>query len=176
MQEQEKGEKKKMKNNLIILTDTRQQKENHIIKEFDKQGILHIRTGLPSADYMAVRYDNEQGFYLDYSVLIDTKKNLEELCGNLCHNTEHKRILREIELGKKLGAKEFIFLISDNKIKFTEDIINWTSSHTKVKGSTLLKIMKTMKERYGVRFVICEKKKTGEMIIKLLNGGLPNKK
>ena len=53
-------------NNFVILTDTRQQKEEHIIKEFDKQCILHIQTKLDSADYMALRYDEEKGFYKDY--------------------------------------------------------------------------------------------------------------
>lgn len=155
-------------NNFIILRDTRQQKENHIIKEFDKQNILHIQTKLDSADYMVIRYNKEKGFYKDYSTLIDTKKDLLELCGNLCHSTEHQRILREIELGKRLGAKNFIFLIGDNKIKSTEDIKNWSSPHTKVKGETLLKIMNTMRKKYDVRFIIVPKKKMGEMIIKLL--------
>ena len=50
---------KKQIKNFLILTDTRQKSEDHILKEFDKQGILHIRTGLPSADYMTIRYDNE---------------------------------------------------------------------------------------------------------------------
>lgn len=155
-------------NNFIILRDTRQQKESHIIKEFDKQNILHIQTKLDSADYMAIRCDKEKGFYKDYSTLIDTKKDLLELCGNLCHSTEHQRILREIELGKQLGAKEFIFLIGDNKIKTTEDIKNWISPHTKVKGETLLKIMNTMRKKYDVRFIIVQKNKMGGMIIKLL--------
>ena len=155
-------------NNFIILRDTRQQKESHIIKEFDKQNILHIQTKLDSADYMVIRYDKEKGFYKDYSVLVDTKKDLLELCGNLCHSTEHQRILREIELGKQLGAKEFIFLIGENKIKTIEDIKNWSSPHTKVRGETLLKIMNTMKTRYNVRFIIVPKKNMGEMIIKLL--------
>lgn len=155
-------------NNFIILRDTRQQKENHIIKEFNKQNILHIQTKLDSADYMAVRYNNEKGFYKDYSVLIDTKKDLLEICGNLCHTSEHQRILREIELGKQLGAKEFIFLIGENKIKSAEDIINWSSPHTKVKGSTLYKIMCTMRQKYAVRFIIVPKKDIGKKIIELL--------
>lgn len=155
-------------NNLIILTDTRQQKENHIIKEFDKQGISHIRTGLPSADYMAVRYDNEQGFYLDYSILIDTKKDLEEIANNLCNTNSHERLKREIFKGKDLGAKEFIFIIGENKIKTAEDIKSWSSPHTKVRGETLLKIMNTMKERYGVRFMIVPKREIGKTIIDIL--------
>ena len=150
----------------IILTDTRQQKEQHILKEFDKQGILHIRTGLPSADYMALRYKN--GFYLDYTTLIDTKKDLEEMSSNLCNSKNHERIKREIERAKELGCKNFIFLIADNKIKTIQDLQNWSSKRTMVKGTVLCKIMKTMAERYGIRFIICEKKKMGKKVIELL--------
>lgn len=156
--------------NFIILTDSRQQKEQHIIKEFDKQEILHIRTGLPSADYMALRYNEENGFYLDYSVLIDTKKDIEEIAANLCNTQSHDRVKREIFKGQELGAKEFVFLINGGKVKTMQDLENWSSKRTKVKGSTLLKIMQTMKERYGVRFIFCEKKKMGERIIELLGG------
>lgn len=155
--------------NFIILTDTRQQKETHILKVFDKQKVLHIRTGLPSADYMAVRYNEEKGYYLDYSVLIDTKKDLEEIAGNLCNSQNHERIKREIERARELGCCDFYFLIGDNKIKSVEDIQNWTSKHTRVKGSTLLKIMNTMQERYGVKFIVCEKKKMGEIIVKIFS-------
>lgn len=157
-------------NKFLILTDTRQQKENHIIKEFDKQGILHIRTGLPSADYMAVRYDNEKGFYLDYSILIDTKKDIEEIASNLCNSQNHQRILKEVQKGKDLGAKQFVFLINGGKVKTIEDLQNWTSKRTKVKGEVLLKIFKTMSQKYGVKFIIVPKKNMGEMIIKLLGG------
>ena len=155
-------------NKFIILTDTRQKSEEHIIKEFDKQGILHIRTGLPSADYMAVRYDNEKGFYLYYSILIDTKKDIEEIASNLCNSQNHQRILREIQKGKDLGAKQFVFLINGGKVKTIEDLQNWSSKRTKVKGEMLLKIFKTMAKKYDVRFIICPKKNMGEMIIKML--------
>lgn len=153
----------------IILTDTRQQKEKHILKEFDKQGIIHIRTGLSSADYMALRYNNERGFYLDYSVLIDTKKDMEEIAGNLCNVQSHERIKREIFRGKELGAKEFIFLINGGKIKTIDDLQKWSSKRTKVKGETLLKIFKTMSQRYDVKFVITPRAKMGEKIIELLS-------
>lgn len=163
-------------NNFIILRDTRQQKEEHIIKEFDKQGILHIRTGLPSADYMAIRYDNKQGFYLDYSVLIDTKKDLLELCNNMTKTTEHQRLVREVELGQSLNCKRFIFLIGDNSIKSVEDIKKWSNKHTKVKGETLLKILTTFKKHHNCEFVIVPKNKMGETIIKILSNNLLNQK
>lgn len=163
-------------NKFLILTDTRQKSEEHILKEFDKQGILHIRTGLPSADYMVVRYDNEKGFYLDYSILIDTKKDIEEIASNLCNSQNHQRILREIQKGKDLGAKQFIFLINGGKVKTIEDLQNWTSKRTKVKGEVLLKIFKTMSQKYGVKFIIVPKNKMGETIIKLLSNDLPTNK
>ena len=154
----------------IILTDTRQQKESHILKKFDENKILHIRTTLPSADYMALRFDDEKGMYLDYSTLIDTKKDLEEISSNLCNTTNHERIKREIAKGKELGATEFIFLIGDNRIKTPEDLKNWSSKRTKVKGTTLIKIFNTMKEKYNVRFIIVPKNKLGDKIIELLGG------
>ena len=152
----------------IILTDTRQQKEKHILKEFDKQKILHIRTNLESADYMAVRYNEQKGFYKDYSILIDTKKDLLELCGNLCHTSEHERVKREIEKAKQLGCKKFIFLIAEDKIKTSEDIKHWKSKFTSVKGNILLKIMTTMAKKYEVKFIICPKKNIGKKIIEIL--------
>lgn len=157
-----------------ILRDSRQQKESHIIKEFDKQEILHIRTGLPSADYMALRYNEENGFYLDYSVLIDTKKDIEEIAANLCNTQSHDRVKREIFKGQELGAKEFVFLINGGKVKTMQDLQNWTSKRTKVTGKVLCKVMSTMKAKYGVRFIFCDKKKMGERIIELLNTNLPN--
>ena len=154
-------------NKFIILTDTRQQKEQHILKAFDNAGVLHIRTTLSSADYMVVRYDNEKGFYKDFSILIDTKKDLEEIASNLCNTQNHERIKREIAKGKELGANEFIFLIANNKISSANDLKKWSSKRTKVKGSTLLKIMQTMKAKYGIRFIICKKKDMGKYILKL---------
>lgn len=156
-------------NNFVILTDTRQQKEKHILKEFDNQGILHIRTTLPSADYMALRCDNQKGMYLDYSILIDTKKNLLEICNNLCRNSEHQRLIREIELARSLGCKKFVFLVGEKNIKSVEDIKNWSDKHTKVKGETLLKIMVTFSKHHGCNFIFVPKKEMGKKTIELLN-------
>lgn len=147
-----------MKNNIIIC-DTREKGNKKILEYFDKVGQDYIVSKLDSGDYMKFK---------DYTTIIDKKDGLLELAGNLCHTKEHERIKREIAKARELGCENFIFLIQDNKIKSLEDIKNWTSKHTKVRGETLLKIMTTMKEKYGVRFIVCEKKKMGEMIINLL--------
>lgn len=147
-------------NNLIIV-DTREKGHKKILEYFDKNNIDYIVSKLDYGDYM---------IYKDNSVIIDRKDSLLELAGNLCHTTEHERIKREIARAKDNGCKDFIFLIAESKIKTADDIKNWSSPHTKVRGSTLLKIMTTMKERYGVRFIICKRSEMGERIIQLLGG------
>ena len=147
--------------NNIIIVDTREKGNKKILEHFDKVGQDYIVSKLDAGDYM---------LFKQYNTIIDKKDGLLELAGNLCNSKQHARINREIERAKELGCENFIFLIQENKIKTTEDIANWSSPYTKVKGVTLLKIMNTMKSKYNIRFIICEKKKMGDMIIKLLGG------
>lgn len=147
--------------NDLIIVDTREKGHKKILEYFDKVGQDYIISKLDAGDYMKFK---------DYSIIIDKKDGLLELAGNLCRSTEHERIKREIQRAKELGCKDFIFLIQDSKIKTIDDIKNWSSPHTKVKGETLLKIMATMKKRYRVRFIIVSRKDMGAKIIELLGG------
>ena len=147
--------------NNIIIVDTREKGHKKILEYFDKNNIDYIVSKLDYGDYMV---------YKDNSVVIDRKDSLLELAGNLCHTTEHERIKREIARAKDDGCKDFIFLVAESKIKSADDIKNWSSPHTKVRGSTLLKIMTTMKERYGVRFIICKRSEMEKRIVELLGG------
>lgn len=145
--------------NDIIIVDTREKGNKKILEYFNKIGQDYIISKLDSGDYM---------LYKNYNTIIDKKDGLLELSGNLCNVNEHKRINREIGRAKELGCNNFIFLIQDNKIKTVEDIKNWSSPHTKVRGQILLKIMQTMVRKYGVRFIIVPKKDMGQKIIDLL--------
>ena len=145
-------------NNLIIV-DTREKGHKAILKYFDSVGQDYIISKLDAGDYM---------IYKDYTTIIDKKDGLLELAGNLCHTSEHERVKREIARARELGCVKFIFLIQDSKIKTIEDIKNWSSPHTKVKGSTLLKVMATMSKKYGVKFIICSKKDMPKKIIEIL--------
>ena len=145
--------------NSIILVDTREKGHKKILEYFDKIDQDYIVTKLDAGDYMVFKR---------FKTLIDKKDGLLELSHNLCNSLEHERIKREISRAYDLGCENFIFLIQDNKIKNVEDIKNWSSPHTKVKGETLLKIMATMTKKYGVRFIIVPKKDMGKRIIELL--------
>ena len=149
-------------NNIIIEVDTRNKKDDFVTKYFDKNKIKWIRNKLYTGDIKLLNSTD---------VIIDLKANLEEMAHNLCNTQEHLRIKKEIDKAKEIQCKQFIFLIKEDSIKTLEDLNNWTSKRTKVKGSTLIKIFKTMKERYGVRFIIVPRKDMGEKIIELLGAG-----
>ena len=119
-------------NNQIIEMDTRNQKDNYVTDYFDKQGIKWIRNKLYAGDVKLLN---------DTRVIIDLKANIEEIAHNLCNTQEHARIRKELDRAKEIGCEEFIFLIKSN-IKNADDLINWTSKKTKVRGCVLIKVMK----------------------------------
>ena len=98
---------------MIIEMDTRNQKDEYITDYLDKQGIKWIRNKLYAADVKLLN---------STEVLIDIKKDLLEVCGNLTRASEHERLKREIARGKDIGCKRFIFLIKEPKIKSIEEV------------------------------------------------------
>lgn len=153
---------------MIIECDTRQQKEQHIVSDFELMGVKYIRNKLYCGDYK--RTDSTK-------IIIDTKKDLVEVAGNLCRSSEHQRIKREFERAKEIGCERFIFLIADEKITSLEEIDNWQipvkkdgTKYTRVKPETLKKIMITITKRYNVEFIFCKKEQMGKVIVELLKG------
>ena len=145
-------------NNIIIEMDTRNKKDEYVTDYFDKQGIKWIRNKLYAGDVKLLN---------DTKVIIDLKANIEEIAHNLCNSMEHSRVKKELEKSREIGCEDFIFLIKSN-IKSVDDLINWSSKKTLVKGSTLVKIMATMKERYGCRFIFVTRANAPKKIIELL--------
>lgn len=146
---------------MVIEIDTRNKKDSYLTEYLDKKGIKWIRNKLYSGDVKLLNSTD---------VVIDLKKDLLEVCGNLTRLSEHERVKREIAKAKEIGCKRFIFLINEKKIKTIDDVSNWSSSRTKVKGEILMKIIKTMSEKYEVEFIFTTKEKAGEKILKLLGG------
>lgn len=145
---------------MIIELDTRNKKDDYVTKYLDKNNIKWIRNKLYAGDVKLLN---------DTRIIIDLKANIEEIAHNLCNTQEHLRIKKELEKAKEINCEEFIFLIKSD-IKSKEDLINWSSTKTKVKGSMLIKVMSTMKERYGCKFIFVPKKNMGNKIIEILGG------
>lgn len=153
---------------MIIESDTRQQKEKHITDYFERNDIKYIRNKLYAGDYK--RVDSPK-------IIIDTKKDLVEMAGNLCRTAEHCRIKKEIAKACDIGCERFIFLIASNTIGDVSEVHNWNvpkrkdgSPYTKVRPEVLQKIMETMSEKYGVEFIFCRKILMGKKIVELLEG------
>ena len=147
-------------NDYIIELDTRNQKDAYITKYFDKHGIKYIRNKLYAGDVKLLN---------STKVIIDLKANVEEIGHNICNSKEHARILRELKRAEDIGCKSFVFLIKDKRIKCKDDLINWTSKNTKIKGSTLYKAMCTMNKKYGCKFMFVSKENAPKYVLKLLN-------
>ena len=152
---------------MIIQIDTREKQKaiKKIIEEFDKQGIKHISSKLYVGDYVSL--DNSK-------LVIDRKRNLQELCGNVCQG--HKRFKAELVRAQESGIKVIILCEHGGNIKTLGDVNKWVNPRLKtsplaVSGARLFKILYTMSKTYGVDFVFCNKSQTGKKIIELLNGG-----
>lgn len=143
---------------MIILEDTRQQTARHKIKQkwFEENGITVMRTKLFVGDYTLPT---------NQSLCIDTKKDLLEVAGNIC-GKQHERFRNELIRANEAGIKLIILIEDDvydwNSIKY------WKNKNTKVKGEVLEKAMKTMEEKYGVKFEFCKKSESASIIYQLL--------
>lgn len=148
---------------MIIQIDTREQKYDHIEKYLDKQGVKYVRSKCVVGDY--VNLENPM-------VVIDRKKDLQEVAGNVCQ--QHDRFIRELELAKELGYK-MIILVEEPNITDLPKVCSWYNWRRKknpkaISGKTLYKIMKTIEEKYGIEWQFTTKEKCAERIIELLGG------
>jgi len=151
---------------MILIEDTRQVVGKHKLKNeyFKKMGIEVVRSKLLFGDYQ-----NPQ----NPSIAIDTKKDIQELIGDL--TKDHERFKRELQLAKKCGAK-LIILIEDEQVTCINDLYTWYNWRLKkspkaTKGSTLAKMLYTIEhntEDYNCQFIFTKKSECGAKIIELL--------
>lgn len=147
---------------LVIQIDTREQKYDHVVRYLDSQGIKHVRSKCVVGDY--VNLENPM-------VVIDRKKDLQEVAGNVCQ--QHERFIRECELAKELGYR-MIVLVEEPGMTNLVDVCSWFNWRKRknpraVSGKTLYKIMKTISEKYNVEWEFTTKSKCGERIVELLS-------
>jgi len=105
-------------------------------------------------------------------VVIDRKKDLQEVAGNVCQ--QHERFVRELELAKELGYK-MIILVEEPNITDLLGVCSWYNWRRKknpkaVNGKTLYKIMLTMSQKYGCEWQFTTKQNCGKRIVELLGG------
>lgn len=169
---------------MIILEDTRQQDSKHNKKRewFEANGIEVKRTKLYVGDYT---------FPKNQSVCVDTKKDIQELIGDIC-GKQHDRFREELIRAKEADIKLYILveneriIINEHKGIYSPYIDSLDNLHrfvnprlfiwrngkqlypTATKGITLKKACITMKNKYGVEFIFCKPNQAAEKVIELL--------
>lgn len=149
----------------VLVWDTRQKKDKHkhILDWFEANGYKVVTSKLFCGD---VCYLN------DMSLILDTKKDLQEICGNV--TKQHERFINEIQRANDNGIKLY-FLIQDENIKTLSEVNRWWNPRLKyskvaTKGTTLFRILYSIEKKYDTKFYFTTKEKCGETIIKILEG------
>ena len=169
---------------MVIQQDTREQagKKEHILSYFAANNIKVVRSKLYVGDW--TRLDNQ-------TVCIDTKKDLQEVYGNLVQ--QHGRFRAECIRAAEAGIK-LIVLVEQANIKDISDVANWKNprihtweyyhnahEHGKllehkispkppISSERLSLMMAAMERNYGIEWQFCDKSETGRRIVEILGG------
>ena len=145
----------------MIICDTREKKNQHVLSYFDRCGIPYEIRKLETGDYM--EYSNPR-------LIIDRKQNLGELCGNLCSD-DKSRFWREVRRSKADGIRLIFLIEQGGNFKTIKDVTEWKSKFTKVTGYQLYNEMCRCHIAYNVDFWFCDKRNTGKRIVEILTKG-----
>lgn len=119
------------------------------------------------------------GDYMEYSrpqLVIDRKQNIAELAKNC--TIEHERFRREMDRAAKAGAT-LVILVEQNRykdrdewveVRTIEDLIRWSSPHTKVRGEKVYRVLASWTAKFPLRVEFCDKRQTGRRIVEILYG------
>ena len=166
---------------MVIQIDSREHKWEmaRVQRQLESLGVKTIVSKLYVGDYQSL--DNGR-------LVIDRKKDLQELCGNVCQ--QHERFRAELLRAQEAGIQIIILCEHGSDITSLQDVYFWQNprkhevkwktvnghkiktveSSQAVDGEQLYKSLITMRDKYGVRFEFCTKDITGKRIKELLDG------
>lgn len=154
---------------VIIQVDSREQRNQEILKYFESVDQKYVISKLYAGDYCNLNKP---------TVLIDVKKDIEEVIGNLTH--DHQRFREEIrKANEDMGCKLIILirqpLANLEAVKNYEvrKYSKWNKARagqpmSYMKMETLYKIMKTMQDKYNIEWRFTTREEAGKEIIKIL--------
>jgi hypothetical protein len=152
--------------NRVIIEDSRQKPEKNasIRLQLEKLGYKVVRSKMYVGDYQ---------FAHSGKIAIDTKQDLQEVCGNLTQ--QHERFQAECLRAQEAGIK-LVILVQESSIKQLSEVPGWYNWRLKknpraLNGVKLYKIMLTMSQKYGVEWQFTTKQNCGKRIIELLSEG-----
>lgn len=153
---------------MVILEDTRNKAGLHEEKRtrWREWNDDVIRSKLVVGDYA-----------LPPAVSVDTKAGLEEIAQNIGGSEEeHARFRRELKLARACGCVLYVLIENEDGVEKLEDVRTWINPRLNVSpkaitGERLEKAMRTMADRYGVRWAFCRPDEAAGVIKDILTRG-----
>ena len=151
---------------MTIQIDSREHKWElaRVQRQLTALGCKTIVSKLYVGDYQSL--DNPR-------LVIDRKKDLQEICGNVTQ--QHERFQRELLRAQEAEIQLIILIEHGDDIQTLEDVYFWdnprlSKSPKATTGKSLYRSLCTIRDRYNVRFEFCTKRETGQKIMELLDG------
>lgn len=157
----------------MIICDSREKKNSHILHYFDKHKIPYKVTKMAVADYMIEGKDK---------FVIDRKQNLDEVCSNLTYKgktarenggkkipSDVARFWREIRLAHDNHIKVIVLVEHGANVRKLADVALWNSTKSRMSGRKLLDEMDRVSTAYGVEWQFCTKAETPRKILEILD-------
>lgn len=153
-------EVKKLLDSMVILVDTREQENGHLLSYFDKKKIPHEKKALSTADYSCKIPKNDElgisrDIYFTDSIMVERKASLDELAGNLTKD----RTRFESELIRAKGAN--IALMIENATYADLVMGRYRSEYN---AKSFVATLATYSARYGLDVNFVEKELAGNWI------------
>jgi ERCC4-type nuclease len=147
---------KNIKKELVILCDTREKKNQHIIKFFEKQSIKYKHHKLNVGDYSFIYH----GQTFENIITIERKNSLDELCQNFTKDRERFRR----EFIRSAENKTLVILLIENNVYADIAIHNYKS---KMHPNSLFGSIRAWKEKYNIYVLFSKKTASANYIINI---------
>lgn len=150
---------KELVSNMVILRTNNEQKNEHIIADFDKKGIKHEGRSLETGDYcFKILANPELGVLKDWwfvdELCIERKNSVDELAGCMKDIAFHNEIRRMSKI------KNAYILVENDRI---DDIIagNYLSQYN---ANAMLRTLLKWEQKYGIRTIFVKRSNMAKMI------------
>lgn len=152
---------KRLTKSMIVLVDSREQKNGHILDYLIKQGVPYQVTKLDYGDYSFMLPASVAGedIYFHRDCVVERKASLEELSGNLAQNRE--RFEAEFLRAGNDDCKVYLMVEAPGGYS---DIIGH-KYRTEFAPAAFMASMKTWESRFGCNIQFIDKQYSGYYLI-----------
>ena len=153
---------------MLIIQDCREKNGHHreIIEYCKSHEIPLIRKRLEVGDYMLGTIDNGRVKPIGKRSVDVKSLGASELANDLYQDKKsfNKKYRKCLDNGIEL------YVLVEQEIKSLNDILSWSSPHSKISGKMLYDMIDRVRKSYGVKFVFCRKENVAQTIINILTG------